>query len=118
MHKVRMLGKPFPAMIVVVTALWALVYVDARAQDTAQAKAALRNEGYLTPTNKMIADAVLASRPEDKLTFNNISPDGKKFLVTKTDGMPSVDLMGRPCVHLAELAFDHTAYRSHQLYVR
>ena len=32
--------------------------------------------------------------------------------------MPSVEQMGRPAVHLGELTFDHTANRSHGLYVR
>ena len=46
----------------------------------------LATEAYLTPP-KEILDAVLALR-NDNQTLTNISPDGKKFLLRKTDGLP------------------------------
>ena len=117
MLKIRPWGKGFPSLVVLVTALLILVWADASAQQSAPSKdSILRKEGYILPP-KAIADAVVGSRPDDNVVLNNMSPDGKKFLVAKKDGMPTVDRMGRPCVHLAELAFDHTAHRAHQLYV-
>jgi dipeptidyl aminopeptidase/acylaminoacyl peptidase len=113
MRKFRQLGIRFPALAIATVSLWVLVWVDARGQDTVLSK-----EAYMLPP-KVILDAVLAARPEDNVTFTNISPDGKKFLVTKNDGLPTLERMGRPHVHLGELpAFDHTANRSHQLYVK
>src|SRR5262249_39118061 len=47
-----------------------------------------------------------------------LSPDGKKFLLTRSDGLPSLERMARPCVHLGEMAFDPVARRAHSLYVR
>jgi dipeptidyl aminopeptidase/acylaminoacyl peptidase len=76
----------------------------------------LSKEAYLTPP-KEIADAVLAARHEN-VTLSNISPDGKKFVVTKSDGLPPLQRMARPHVYLGESAFDHVAGRSRDLWVR
>ncbi|HEV3204954.1 MAG TPA: prolyl oligopeptidase family serine peptidase, partial [Gemmataceae bacterium] len=73
-------------------------------------------EAYLTPP-KEIADAVLASRHENA-TLTNLSPDGKKFLITKSDGLPPLARMARPCVHLGEMEFDPGAGRSRELWIR
>jgi dipeptidyl aminopeptidase/acylaminoacyl peptidase len=75
----------------------------------------LGKEAYL-PAPKEIAD-VVATRG-DMITLTNISPDGKKFLITKNDGMPSVQRLGCPHVILGEVAFDHLANRAHDLWVR
>jgi dipeptidyl aminopeptidase/acylaminoacyl peptidase len=88
-----------------------LVGVPARAQQVTLGK-----EAYLTPP-KEIADAVVASRGEN-LALTHLSPDGKKFLVTKSDGLPPLQRMACPCVHLAEMAFDPVACRSRDLWVR
>src|SRR5205085_2982228 len=75
----------------------------------------LSKESYL-PAPKEIAD-VLATRG-DLVTLTNLSPDGKKFLVAKNDGMPSITRLGCPHVILGEVAFDHLANRAHDLWVR
>lgn len=99
----------FPAtLLVFVIAVFAAL--PSGAQDVS-----LDKEAYITPP-KVIADVLLATR--DNVALTNLSPDGKKFLITKTDGLPTVDRMARPCVHLGELAFDPIAHRAHQLYVR
>jgi dipeptidyl aminopeptidase/acylaminoacyl peptidase len=112
MRMVRPRAKSFLAFAGFVGCLQFVVWMDARAQDVT-----LTKEAYVMPP-KVIADAVLAANPENTVTLNNISPDGKKFLIAKTDGMPTLDRMGRPNAHLGELSFDPVAYRSHPLYVR
>jgi dipeptidyl aminopeptidase/acylaminoacyl peptidase len=77
--------------------------------------AILGKEAYLMPP-KEIADAVLASRGEN-VTLTNLSPDGRKFLVQRRDGLPSVERLGCPCVYLAEMPFDPVACRSRTLWV-
>ena len=76
----------------------------------------LSKEAYLMPP-KEIADAVLAARHEN-VTLNNLSPDGKKFLITKTDGLPTLERMACPCVYLGEMAFDPMAHRSRDLWIK
>lgn len=77
--------------------------------------ALLSKETYLMPP-KVIADAVLAARGEN-VTLTNLSPDGRKFLIARRDGLPSIDRLGCPCVHLAEKAFDHVALRDRAIWV-
>ena len=79
-------------------------------------KACLTVEAYLTPP-KEIADAVLAARNEN-VSLTNLSPDGKKFLITRTDGLPPLARLACPCAHLAEMAFDPVAGRARDLWVR
>jgi dipeptidyl aminopeptidase/acylaminoacyl peptidase len=95
----------------VVVCVGLLAATSARAQE-----GTLGQETYAKPP-KVIADAVLAAH-KPFVALNNLSPDGKKFLLNKGDGMPTLDRMSRPIVYLGELAFDPTAYRAHQLYVR
>ncbi len=77
---------------------------------------ALDKETYLSPP-KEIADAVLAARQEN-FTLSNLSPDGKKFLVAKSDGLPSLERVAAPVVYLGEAAFDPTAYRGRDLWLK
>ena len=76
----------------------------------------LNKEAYLTPP-KEIADAVLASR-NDNVSLTNISPDGKKFLIVKNDGLPALERLAHPYVHLAESTFNNLSGRSRDMYVR
>jgi dipeptidyl aminopeptidase/acylaminoacyl peptidase len=111
MHWVRQFGSGRAAVVLLVAFLGALVGTPVRAQ-----QAVLAKEAYLTPP-KEIADAVLAPR-EQVVSLTNLSPDGKKFLITKSDGPPTLERMARPCTYLGELAFDPVACRSRDLWVR
>jgi dipeptidyl aminopeptidase/acylaminoacyl peptidase len=99
------------AACLLLTSLGALLSGPADAQDSILSK-----EAYLTPP-KEIADAVLAPRHEN-VALTNLSPDGKKFLITKGDGMPTLQRMACPCVYLGEIAFDPVANRSRDLWIR
>jgi len=76
----------------------------------------LTKEAYVLPP-KEIADVVLAPRHEN-VSLTNLCPDGRKFLITKSDGMPTLVRMGRPAVHLGEMDFDPVAGRARQLWIR
>src|ERR1700736_4305493 len=101
-----------PARTAVLAALlWLLGGLSLRAQQVT-----LNKEAYLTPP-KDIADAVLALR-QVNVSLTDLSPDGKKFLITRSDGMPTLERLACPCVYLAEMAFDPTANRSRDLWIR
>jgi dipeptidyl aminopeptidase/acylaminoacyl peptidase len=93
------------------TLFWAAVGVQAQAPQIN-----LSAEAYLTPPRE-IADAVLAPRHEN-ITLSNLSPDGKKFLITRNDGLPRLGRLACPCVYLGETAFDPVACRARQLWIR
>jgi dipeptidyl aminopeptidase/acylaminoacyl peptidase len=76
----------------------------------------LDRESYLTPPEP-IAEAIRSLERESTL-LTNISPDGTKFLIPKNDGMPPLSRLAKSTVYLGEMAFDPTAYRSKQLWVR
>jgi dipeptidyl aminopeptidase/acylaminoacyl peptidase len=120
MCEVRSLWRRPAAAVLLAVLLAALAAVPAPAQAPAQAPAkpadVLATESYLTPP-KPIADAVLAGRGEN-FTLTNLSPDGRKFLITKTDGLPPLSRLACPCVYLAEMAFDPVACRARDLWVR
>jgi dipeptidyl aminopeptidase/acylaminoacyl peptidase len=98
------------AMILILPGMAGLAVAPAAAQDVILAK-----EAYLKPS-KEITDAVLAARHEN-VTLGNLSPDGKRFLIVKSDGMPTLERMARPCVYLAEMAFDHVGHRARDLWI-
>lgn len=76
----------------------------------------LTQEAYLTPPEP-IAEAI-RSLEREQILLTNISPDGSKFLISKNDGMPPLARLAKSTVYLGEMAFDPTAYRSRQLWVR
>src|SRR5262245_41847435 len=108
MHVIRRLKFGHAAILVCFCLLGA---TSGRAQQTV-----LDTEGYITPP-KEIHDAVLATQ-RDHVILTNLCPDGRKFLVTKSDGPPTLARLACPCVYLAEMAFDPVACRARQLWVR
>ncbi|MGF1581921.1 MAG: S9 family peptidase [Gemmataceae bacterium] len=75
----------------------------------------LAKESYIKPP-KVIVDA-LAAPWHKNVNLTNISPDGKKFLVPKTGGMPSLAMMAKPYVNLGESMLDHVACCSRSLWL-
>jgi dipeptidyl aminopeptidase/acylaminoacyl peptidase len=94
-----------------VVLLLALVVTPVRADPVDLGK-----EAYLMPP-KEIVEAVLGGRQQN-VSLTNLSPDGRKFIVTKSDGLPPLERMGRPCVYLGDTAFDPAACRARDLWVR
>src|SRR5438132_1214948 len=107
MRQTRRLTKP----VLVLLAFLALCGAPVLAQQIQ-----LSAEAYLTPP-KEIHDAVVAAQ-RDHVLLTNLSPDGRKFLITKSDGPPTLARLACPCVYLAEMAFDPVACRARQLWVR
>lgn len=103
-------------MALVLSLFGFLAGVSGLAQENPRGKEALGDEKYQMPP-KVIADVVLAEWHKN-IALSNLSPNGKTFLITRNDGMPTVDRQGRPCIYLGELAFDPVAHRAHSLYVR
>jgi dipeptidyl aminopeptidase/acylaminoacyl peptidase len=101
---------------VLLLCLSGLFVLPAQADPPSAEQVTLGKEAYLLPP-KEIADAILATQSEN-ISLTNLSPDGKKFLISKSDGMPTLQRMARPCVYLGEMAFDHAACRARQLWVR
>jgi dipeptidyl aminopeptidase/acylaminoacyl peptidase len=77
---------------------------------------ALSKEAYLTPP-QVVMEAVLATRNEN-VALTNLSPDGRKFLVTKNEGLPPLERLGHSYVHLSEMIFDPVAFRARDMWVR
>lgn len=76
----------------------------------------LEVEQYLAPPQPIL-DQV--TQPwQENTTLSNISPDGKKFLVAKDEGMVPLEIMARPYVTLGETSIDHIALRSRSLTTR
>lgn len=107
--------RPFRTLAIVYLTSVLIICLFAERTSHAQ-QVALGKEAYLTPP-KEIAEAVLASRSEN-IALTNLSPDGKKFLITRNESLPTLQRMACPCVHLAEMALDHVACRSRDLWIR
>src|ERR1700735_1410762 len=103
MRNIRCLRRFWLSSTLVVSVVWLLASLPGHSQETTRSiEASLADEKFLSP-RKEIADVVLADWHKN-VTLNNLSPDGKKFLITKNDGLPTVDRQSRPCVYLGELA--------------
>jgi dipeptidyl aminopeptidase/acylaminoacyl peptidase len=112
MHVLPILRRRPPAGLLLIVLLFAaLVAVPGRADPIDLGK-----EAYLLPPKELV-EAVLGAR-EQNFGLTNISPDGKKFVVPRSDGLPSLERMGRPCVYLGEAAFDPVACRARDLWIR
>ena len=79
-------------------------------------KIELSEESYILPP-KELADLVTAPRHLN-VTLNNLGPDGESFLITRSEGMPSLQQYAKPYVNLGETAFDYRANRARQFQIR
>jgi len=111
MDRVRHARRRSATLLLLSGLLWLLVGTPAQAQDLILSK-----QAYVLPP-KVIADAILAPRHEN-ISLTNLSPDGKKFVITKSEGMVALERMAHSHVYLAEMAFDPVACRARDLWVR
>jgi dipeptidyl aminopeptidase/acylaminoacyl peptidase len=74
---------------------------------------AILAEGYLTPDTE-IADLVASNRHESVL-LSNLGPDGRHFLNSESEGMPSLAQLARPYYRLGGVAIDPAANRFRNL---
>ncbi|MEP7382446.1 MAG: prolyl oligopeptidase family serine peptidase [Gemmatimonadota bacterium] len=80
---------------------------------TWQPREILIKETYVTPPSG-IARLVTAPR-QNQSTLSDLSPDRKYFLKTISDGLPSVQLFGKPHYYFAGLQVDYQANRARVL---
>ncbi len=78
-----------------------------------QPREILTKETYVTPPAG-IAKLVTAPR-QNQSTLSDLSPDRKYFLKTISDGLPSVQLFGKPHYYFAGLQVDYQANRARVL---
>lgn len=78
--------------------------------------AILETEAYLKPPAE-IERLVMAPRSEN-MALNDLSPDRSKFLVTLTNGMPSLAALGKPHKNLGGFQVDTAANRSRSVTIR
>jgi hypothetical protein len=75
----------------------------------AQSQAILA-EGYLTPPDHIAA--LVASDRHENTTLSNLSPDGRFFLSSESEGMTALAQLARPYMRLAGIAVDPNANRT------
>jgi dipeptidyl aminopeptidase/acylaminoacyl peptidase len=71
------------------------------------------SEGYLTPGDE-IGNLVASNRHESVL-LSNLGPDGRHFLNSESEGMPSLAQLARPYYRLGGIAIDPAANRFRNL---
>jgi len=75
----------------------------------AQSQAILA-EGYLTPPDEVAA--LVASDRHESVLLSNLSPDGRFFLNSESEGMPALAQLARPYHRLGGIALDPAANRT------
>ena len=78
-------------------------------------KEILAKESYVKPPT-VVERIVTATR--NNVTFTNPSPDRRYFLKTETEGLPSIDVFGKPHYRLGGLEIDFKANRARALTTR
>ena len=78
-------------------------------------KEVLAKETYVKPPE--IVERIV-SAPRNNVTFTNPSPDRRYFLKTETDGLPSIDVFGKPHYRLGGVEIDFKANRARALTTR
>ncbi len=98
------------------TATALLLVLWAGAALAQNAEEIINAEGYLSPPEEI---AAIALAPwSDNVTLSNRSPDGRWFLRTLSDGLPSVALFARPFYRLGGQQIDPVANRNRRYTTR
>ncbi|MBK7832748.1 MAG: prolyl oligopeptidase family serine peptidase [Gemmatimonadetes bacterium] len=97
----------------VLTATPSVLFAQQNADATWQPREVLTKETYVAPPSS-IARLVSAPR-QNQAPLTDLSPDRKYFLRTITDGLPSVQVFGKPHYYFAGLQVDYQANRARSL---
>lgn len=71
------------------------------------------SDDYLTPP-ELVAEEILAPRHE-RVTLDNLSPNGQYFLNRVESGMPQLSKLAKPWYNIAGLQVDHRANRNRSM---
>lgn len=97
----------------VLTATPSVLFAQQNADATWQPREVLTKETYVAPPSS-IARLVSAPR-QNQAPLTDLSPDRRYFLRTITDGLPSVQVFGKPHYYFAGLQVDYQANRARSL---
>ena len=78
-------------------------------------KEVLAKETYVKPPD--IVERIVTA-PRNNVAFTNPSPDHKYFLKTESEGLPSIDVFGKPHYRLGGVEIDYKANRARALTTR
>jgi hypothetical protein len=78
-------------------------------------KEILAKETYVKPPE--IVERIVTA-PRNNVAFTNPSPDHKYFLKTESEGLPSIDVFGKPHYRLGGVEIDYKANRARALTTR
>ncbi len=78
-------------------------------------KEVLAKETYVKPPE--IVERIVTA-PRNNVAFTNPSPDHKYFLKTESEGLPSIDVFGKPHYRLGGVEIDYKANRARALTTR
>jgi len=103
----------------VATAIALIAALPLRAQTVVQQgwnpKEVLAKETYVKPPE--IVERIVTA-PRNSVTFTNPSPDRRYFLKTESEGLPSIEVFGKPHYRLGGLEIDFKANRARSLTTR
>lgn len=97
----------------VLTATPSVLFAQQNADAIWQPREVLTKETYVAPPSS-IARLVSAPR-QNQAPLTDLSPDRRYFLRTITDGLPSVQVFGKPHYYFAGLQVDYQANRARSL---
>jgi len=107
------------ARLRIATAIALIAALPLRAQTVVQQgwnpKEVLAKETYVKPPE--IVERIVTA-PRNSVTFTNPSPDRRYFLKTESEGLPSIDVFGKPHYRLGGLEIDFKANRARSLTTR
>lgn len=118
----RLIQRAAPGALLAVVVSFAPVAVraqaaaDAQTTQTTAPPAILTRESYVHPSAEI--ERIVTAPWYRNVTLTDQSPDRRHFLVLRTEGMPSVQQLGKPHYYLAGLQVDYRANRARTLTTR